>query len=92
MSDTPEETAKKRRLLEELHAIEAELNTQNGKNGSVDDVKMVVQTEVDLETQMDIIEIGANAIYVELQNISKLTDEIYRKVDSLEKRFNGTSE
>lgn len=48
--------------------------------------------KVDLETQMDIIEIGANAIYVELQNISKLTDEIYRKIDSLEKRFNETDE
>ena len=64
----------------------------DGKNGSVEPVKMVAQTEVDLETQMDIIEIGANAIYVELQNISKLTDEIYKKIDSLEKRFNGTSE
>lgn len=48
--------------------------------------------EVDLETQLDIIEIGANAIKVELMEVQKQVAIIKEGLDRLEARVNGTPE
>lgn len=48
--------------------------------------------EVDLETQLDIIEIGANAIKVELMEVQKQVAKIKAGLDALEARSYGTSE
>lgn len=48
--------------------------------------------EVDLETQLDIIEIGANAIKVELMEVQKQVAIIKEGLDRLEARNYGTSE
>ena len=48
--------------------------------------------EVDLETQLDIIEIGANAIHVELMEVQKQVAIIKEGLDRLEARNHGTSE
>lgn len=49
-------------------------------------------SEVDIETQLDIVEIGANAIHVELLEIRKTLDTIAEKLDRLEVGADGVSE
>lgn len=48
--------------------------------------------EVDLETQLDILEIGANAIHVELMEVQNQIAKIEAGLDELEAKFHGTSE
>lgn len=48
--------------------------------------------EVDLETQLDIIEIGANAIHVELMEVQKQVAIIKEGLDKLEAKAHGISE
>lgn len=48
--------------------------------------------EVDLETELDIIEIGANAIHVELLEVQKQIAKIKVGLDELEERSHGISE
>lgn len=48
--------------------------------------------EVDLDTQLDIIEIGANAIHVELMEVQKQVAIIKAGLDELEARSYGISE
>jgi len=48
--------------------------------------------EVDLETQLDIIEIGANAIHVELMEVQKRIAKIKTGLDKIEERYDGISE
>lgn len=48
--------------------------------------------KVDLETELDIIEIGANAIHVELIEVQKQVAKIKEGLDKLEEMQYGISE
>jgi len=52
----------------------------------------VQNKEVDLETQMDIIEIGLNAIHTELKDIQKTIANMSEALEDITRRANGFKE